>query len=272
MIAAVARLACFCVLAISVSCGGAGSSGAPDSSGAPAGSVLPPVGPPIDPIPIVPGQPIRVLFVGNSLTQANNLPMMVTALAAGVGVTVEATDVSQGGFSLEDHWNDQRAPRAVDQGGWHFVVMQQGPSALPDSQTNLRFWAGKFNERIRAVGGRPAMYMIWPEAGRIDEFENVRLSYLHAAQDINGVFMGSGDAWREAWKQDPSLKFYGPDDFHPTVLGTYTAALVITSKITSHAATEMPSDFTLAGGTHVVINPAQAAIVRAAAAQVVASE
>jgi hypothetical protein len=213
-----------------------------------------------------------VLFVGNSLTQANNLPLMVTALAAGVGVTVQTTDVSQGGFSLEDHWNDQRAPRAIDQGGWHFVVMQQGPSALPESQANLRFWAGKFTERIRAVGGRPAMYMVWPEAARIDQFENVRQSYLLTAQDIKGVFLPAGDAWRAAWKKDPNLKLYGPDEFHPSVLGTYTAALVITSKITSRAATTMPSDFTLANGTHVVIVPAEAAIAQAAAVEVVTSE
>jgi hypothetical protein len=220
----------------------------------------------------VDGQPIRVLFVGNSLTQANNLPMMVTALAAAVGVTVQATDVSQGGFSLEDHWNDLRAPRAVDQGGWHFVVMQQGPSALLASRVNLRLYAGKFNERIRAVGGRPAMYMIWPEAVRIGEFENVKQSYLLAAQDIRGVFLPAGDAWRAAWQQEPALKLYGPDGFHPSVLGSYAAALVITSKITSHAATTMPSDFTLANGTHIVIVPAEAAVVRAAAEQVVNSE
>src|SRR5205085_2837575 len=123
---------------------------------------------------IVAGQPLRVLFIGNSLTQANDLPMMVTALAAAVGVNVEATDVSQGGFSLEDHWNDKRAPRVIDQGRWHFVVMQQGPSALLSSRENLRFWARQFNDRIRAVGGRPAMYMVWPEAARMDEFDNVR--------------------------------------------------------------------------------------------------
>ena len=44
------------------------------------------------------------------------------------------------------------------------------------------------------------MYMIWPEAARIDEFDNVRLSYLLAAQDIGGLFLPAGDAWRAAWK------------------------------------------------------------------------
>lgn len=210
--------------------------------------------------------------MGNSLTQANDLPMMVTALAAGVGVQVQATDVSLGGFSLEDHWNDMRAPRAIDQGGWHFVVMQQGPSALLSSRENLRLWAGRFNGRIRAVGGRPALYMVWPEAARISEFDNVRDSYLLAAQDINGLFLPAGDAWRAAWRREPGLKLYGTDDFHPSALGTYAAALVITSKITSRSAIGMPSDFTLANGTHVVISPSETQVVQAAAAEVVIAE
>jgi hypothetical protein len=215
---------------------------------------------------------MRVLFVGNSLTQANDLPMLVTALAAGVGVQVQATDVSQGGFSLEDHWNDMRAPRAIDQGGWHFVVLQQGPSALLSSRENLRLWARRFDERIRAVGGRPALYMVWPEAARSGEFDNVRESYLLAAQDIKGLFLPAGDAWRAAWKREAELKLYGADDFHPSLLGSYTAALVITSKITLRSAIGMPTDFVLANGTHVVISTTEAQIVQAAAAEVVNSE
>lgn len=237
----------------------------------PTSSALSPAGAPSDPIPIVDGQPIRVLFVGNSLTQVNDLPAMVTAFAAGVGVQVQASDVSQGGFSLEDHWNDQRAPRAIDKGGWHFVVLQQGPSALVSSRDNLRYWAAKFNGRIRAVGGRTALYMVWPEAARTKEFDNVRQSYLLAAQDIGGVFLPAGDAWRAAWAKQPSLRLYGPDGFHPSVLGTYTAALVITTKITSRPATSMPRDFMLANGMHIVIPAADAQIVQAAAAEIVSN-
>jgi hypothetical protein len=206
-----------------------------------------------------------MLFVGNSLTQANELPAMVAAIAAGVGVQVQVTDVSQGGFSLEDHWNDQRAPRAIDRGGWHFVVLQQGPSALESSRENLRFWAAKFNERIRAVGGRPALYMVWPEAARIQEFDNVHQSYFLAAQDINGLFLPAGDAWRTAWTTRPALRLYGLDDFHPSVLGTYAAALVIASKITSRPAVGMPRDFVLPSGTHVVIDATEVQIVQSAA-------
>jgi hypothetical protein len=150
--------------------------------------------------------------------------------------------------------------------------MQQGPSSLAASQENLRIWARRFNERIRAVGGRPALYMVWPEAARIDVFDEVRQSYLAAARDINGLFLPAGDAWRAAWRRESGLKLYGGDDFHPSVLGTYTAALVIASKITSRSALGMPNDIVLANGTHVVISPTEAGIVQAAAAEVVSSE
>jgi hypothetical protein len=266
------KLVGWLLLVLFVSCGGGGSPPIAGSLPTPTDSTLPAAGPATETIPIVDGQPIRVLFVGNSLTQANDLPMMVTALAAGAGVQVQSTDVSQGGFSLEDHWNDQRAHRAVDRGGWHFFVMQQGPSALLSSRENLRFWAAKFNERIRAIGGRPAPYMIWPEAARISEFDNVRQSYLLAAQDINGLFLPAGEAWRAAWRRAAGLQLYGPDDFHPSVLGTYTEALVITSKITSRSPIGMATDFVLVNGTHIVITPADAQIVQAAAAEVVDSQ
>ena len=114
--------------------------------------------------------------------------------------------------------------------------------------------------------------MIWPEMERLSEFDNVKQSYLLAAQDINGFFFPAGDAWRSAWKRNSGLQLYGPDNFHPSVLGTYTAALVITSRITSRSAIGMPTDFTLPNGTHVVIPASDAQIVQAAAAEVVSGE
>ena len=51
----------------------------------------------------------RVLFIGNSLTTANDLPGLVAALfvAAG-GQTIECRTVAFAGYSLEDHWEPRR--------------------------------------------------------------------------------------------------------------------------------------------------------------------
>src|SRR6266508_356643 len=82
--------------------------------------------------------PYRILFVGNSLTYANDLPGLVEALADSAGAdTLGAAAVAFPDFSLEDHWNDRRAVREIARGGWDVVVLQQGPSALDASRVLL---------------------------------------------------------------------------------------------------------------------------------------
>jgi hypothetical protein len=69
----------------------------------------------------------RVLFIGNSLTEANGLPAMVETLSRqGGGTPISTASVVFGGFSLEDHWNQGTAQRRIAEGGWSIVVLQQG--------------------------------------------------------------------------------------------------------------------------------------------------
>jgi hypothetical protein len=193
-------------------------------------------------LPGLPGGPAsasRVLFIGNSLTEANNLPGMVESLCRQDGVTTRS--VSVGGFSLEDHWNQGTALRAIDEGGWAVVVLQQGPSALPDSQKNLREWTVRFDERIRRVGARTALYMVWPESFRPEAFDAVSDSYRLAAEGVNAALFPVGEAWREVWRHDTSVQLYGPDGFHPTATATYLGALVIAQQITGRTPVGLPS-------------------------------
>ena len=77
----------------------------------------------------------RVLFIGNSLTEANGLPTILETLSRqGGGTPISTASVVFGGFSLEDHWNQGTAQRRIAEGGWSIVVLQQGPSSLPESQ------------------------------------------------------------------------------------------------------------------------------------------
>jgi hypothetical protein len=121
--------------------------------------------PPADPSHRSQASASRLLFVGNSLTLANNLPELVTSLARAAGRQASHEVVAFNNFSLEDHW-------------------QQG-------------------------GARKAI--------------------------------ARGDAWRAAWKRDPSLALYGPDNFHPGPMGSYLAALVIVQNVFGVSAVGLPS-------------------------------
>ena len=183
--------------------------------------------------------PVRVLFIGNSLTYANDLPAMVCALAKSAGKNVVCESVAKPDFGLEEHWNDGEARRAIAR-GWDIVVLQQGPSALPESRRLLIAYTRRFDAEIRKGGGRTALYMVWPSRTRRGDFPGVSQSYAAAAKAVNGLLLPAGDAWRAAWGADSGLALYGPDGFHPSAMGTFLAALVIYEQLFAAPPPSMP--------------------------------
>jgi hypothetical protein len=177
-------------------------------------------------------QPLRVLFVGNSLTAANDLPSVVASLGHG---QVTYRTVAPGGVSLEDHWTLTGAREALDEGPWDYVVLQQGPSTLPESADNLKEWSVRWADAIRAHGATPALYEVWPDSsvGVRWSFPRIAYSYRQAAKAARATFLPAGEAWQSAWRRNPRLGLYGPDGFHPSRLGTTLAALVIYSRLTN---------------------------------------
>lgn len=213
-----------------------------------------------------------VLFIGNSLTYSNQLPEMVRALALASGEPLRIGTVAYPDWSLQDHWNGGDARSAVRRGDWEVVVLQQGPSSLPESRTLLIDYARRFAGEIRAIGGKPALYSVWPSVSRFGDFDRASESYRLAADDIGGILLPAGEAWRAAWRENPDLSLYSPDGLHPSVAGTYAAALVIYAKILNRSPLGAPSDFTLRNGDVVHIDPAVAPMLQRAAAAAIAAE
>ena len=183
----------------------------------------------------------RLLFIGNSLTYANELPELVQTLAKAGGVDVICKSIAPPDYSLEDHWNKGEALRVIRAGGWSLVILQQGPSALPESQVLLREYTKRFDGEIKRAGARTALYMVWPSKARFQDFDGVSRSYTNAAADVGGLLLPAGDAWRAAWALDPALALYSADDFHPSREGTYLAALVIVQRALGIAPDRLPA-------------------------------
>ncbi|HEY3182659.1 MAG TPA: SGNH/GDSL hydrolase family protein [Gaiellaceae bacterium] len=199
---------------------------------------------------------LRVLFLGNSLTATNDLPAAVAAIGRREGRTIDARMVAPGGVNLEDHWTLTGARQALADGHWDAVVLQQGPSALPESQANLKEWGQRWADAIRAAGARPALLTVWPESYRkASAFGEVIRSYANAAAAAHAELFPAGVAWRTAWRRLPRLPLYGPDGFHPSPLGTYLAAVVVYGGLT---------------GSLPTVRGAQARVLRVAAAEALA--
>lgn len=181
---------------------------------------------PGEPPELDPSADLTVLFIGNSLTESNDLPSMVRAVAAAGGRTISYAVSVASNVSLEDHWY-AGAANLITTLAADVVVLQQGPSSLPESQQHLRQWAMQLAGPITAAGGTPALFMVWPDASRLFAFDAVYASYRGAAEAVGGMFIPAGDAWRAVWRRDPDAALYSGDDFHPSRLGSLVAALTI---------------------------------------------
>ena len=190
---------------------------------------------------------LHVLFIGNSLTYTNDLPGTLVAIAASGGDTIRTASLAFPNFAIIDHLTSGLAQQAIALDRWQFVVLQQGPTTLGINRDSLVLWTRMYDPLVRAQGAQPALFMTWPDASRLAYLEESRLSYLAAAQAVNGVFLPAGEAWGAAWDSIPSLPLHGGDGFHPSTIGTYLAALVAYERITGHDARLLPVASTING-------------------------
>lgn len=183
-------------------------------------------------LPVAPAGSLKVLFIGNSLTYANGLPQTISDLAKADGqALLYAVSVAYPDFSLADHLQQGAAARLLTTREWDFVVLQQGPSSLPDSRAALERDAKIFAPAVTNAGGTTALFMVWPTQDLQSAFNDVRDSYRSAAEQAGGIFLPAGMAWLEAWDRDPTLALYQEDGLHPTEMGTYLSALVIYQRL-----------------------------------------
>ena len=216
------------------------------------------------PVPIGPGG--GILFVGNSLTYANQLPAIVESLTAATGTRVPTASVAFPNYALIDHLQQGDALRSIASGGWRAVVLQQGPSGQDDSREQLRRWTAAFDIHIRAAGAATALFSVWPAAAGPSTFAQVAQSYSLAARDVEGIYLPVTQAWNIAWARDPSLKLYADDDYHPSAEGSYLSALVIAGVFTGADPVGMPNVVPRPDWPDLEIDAAHAAVLQDAAA------
>jgi len=211
--------------------------------------------------------PKRILFIGNSLTAANDMPFFFAVLAESAKVSpLPTVDVDWApDFALIDHWNTGAPRGVIAQGKYSIVVLQQGPSSVEVNRDTLRLAAKLFSPIIRASGGMPAMLAVWPTSDRLADFDRATESYRLAANDVQGAMIPSGEVWRAAWRRNPALPFYSPDGLHPSALGSYAMALSLIGIIYDRSVVGLPSTLRLSTGAELHIDPAIAQLIQESA-------
>jgi hypothetical protein len=198
---------------------------------------------PAPPVP-APATQLRVLFVGNSYTYSHELPDVVAAVAAARGIALVTGMLALPNYAIEDHLARRDYENMLGR-GWDWVLLQQGPSSLPENQVNLRIYSGRAADLARARGIRVALWSAWPALDNAHTWAAAEASYRNAALANNLCVLPVATAWRLARERAPGVQLYADDRLHPERPGTLLAALVVAQGLVPRAHFEAPPNLAL---------------------------
>lgn len=102
---------------------------------------------------------LKVLFIGNSFTQRNNLPDILARMAEAAGAALEWRLISVGGASLRTHWNKGEATRAIAEGQYDYVVLQEQSTLPIKNAARMHENVRLFDAAIKSAGAKTALYL-----------------------------------------------------------------------------------------------------------------
>ncbi|MGZ8312324.1 MAG: hypothetical protein ACXWU1_12500 [Allosphingosinicella sp.] len=179
----------------------------------------------------------RVLFLGDSYTYYNDMPAMVTEMAdsAGSENRIAITMRAFPSATLEDHWNNSETRSLLAQGGWDRIVVQPESylQMLDAGSEHYRFGSRLLNGTGVA---RPAIVVSWTASNahyeskpvtRAEHFRNLERNSRGLAARTGGELIDVAQVWEDLLADDLPFSLYKDDGNHPSLEGSYAAALVV---------------------------------------------
>jgi len=164
------------------------------------------------------GQDKRVLFVGNSLTYVGNVPAVFSALQSANGQHGGADMIVRGGATLTQRVSDGSVERALEEGHYSALVLQErggdltcsfGPDSCVQSRESIKQLAALGRQKgVRVV--LLGTYQPHPAASRrIVEAES------QAATEAGIPYIEVSETFQTLRRGHPDLSWFSPDDVHP---------------------------------------------------------
>lgn len=188
---------------------------------------------------------LNVLFVGNSYTYYNDMPLMFDSLAQSAGRPVVTGQSTPGGYTLEQHTQDPTTISMISEGIWHYVVLQE-QSQIP----TIEYWrynsmypaARNIDSLIISYQEGTAFFMTWGRKyGGVQTYyghsspefrdffhmqESLSSAYTEIANELSALLCPVGNAWSLAKQIDSLVDLWQSDYSHPTLKGSYLTACV----------------------------------------------
>jgi PKD repeat protein len=215
----------------------------------------------------------KVLFLGNSYTEVNNLPQIVANVAASAGDVLLFDSNTPGGYKLMQHSTNAVTQNKIMAGGWDYVVLQEQSQEPILHEDDFYHGARDLKNIIKQYNpcATPILYMTWgrkngdalncPNIPVMCTYEGMdtelKNAYLGVAAHLRTEVSPVSVVWKYLRQNHPNIELYQADESHPSAAGSYAAACCFYATIFKKDPTLITFNYNL--------NPADAAIIRNAA-------
>lgn len=177
-------------------------------------------------------QSLNLLFIGNSHTYYNDMPLLVQRRANDVGFSCRVTMLTHPGWFLSQHAADPEARFNILYGDYDYVVLQEhahpfGPEEVfLSAASTLAAW-------IRDAGATPVIYETWAKKDEPHIQSHMNEVHERVAAEISALLAPVGEDWWGYKRSWPNLELYDEDGAHASRAGSDFAAKLIWEEIRS---------------------------------------
>lgn len=170
------------------------------------------------------GPSYRILFLGNSHTQYNDLTGKVATLLRSSGASVEHAMIQ--GAHLDDLSRNAAVLSTIDKDKWTHVVLQGAMISSSHKYDYSQEPGIALAARAKKAGSKALLFAEWPRKGW-DESDYIYKHYAIIQKAAGGDILPVCYAWDAAIKAKPGLEMWASDGNHSNDAGAYLAACTI---------------------------------------------
>lgn len=198
---------------------------------------------------------VKILFIGNSHTYFNNMPLMVKGLANANNIDVEVKSITGSNYKLSQFATTGNAYNTeiihtLTSSKWDYVILQEQRVSIMEDIESTKKAITTLKETIDQSGAKTILYA--PQGDCIGSefringtsiyYDNNTLQYYlnKYYYSLGGLFDCSvapaGLNYSRCMNEYPEINLYNSDMLHPSVEGSYLAACTIYQSIFSISA------------------------------------
>ena len=173
---------------------------------------------------------ISILFIGNSHTYYNDMPLMVQRRFEDDDISCQVVMIAHPGWYLAQHAEEPDVRFNILYGGYDFVVLQEYAHPFGPEEKYLEA-AEVLTGLVRQGGGLSVIYETWARKDEPQMQDHMNAVHCHVAAKTFSLLAPVGEEWWDYMRSWSELELYDPDGAHASEAGSDFAAKIIWNTI-----------------------------------------